>query len=955
MKKVFAPALSLFFLQLTLLCAPIGLHAQVDPSIQWKEIETKEAYWLFDARQQEVAEYYIRQFQRAKDKVFPLFKEPPRKMTIVLVDNTDLANGSARVTPHPVISLFTVQPYAYSSIGEFRDYVHELLVHEYTHILNMEPVHGWMSPVYWVFGSVAHPNMILPRWYTEGLAVYTESLISGDGGRLSSQYLQGLARALSLEKRWDEFPLSDLNDFHPDWLGGARAYLFGGILWESIAREKGDGILYDFNQSYSRRVPFFLDGVIQSYLGVSYEEQLNKAYRYWEERSLEQIKLLSSAPQLTGEWVLGEKEATFTHPKISSDGLWMAHYKRDWRGAGHIELTLRHPKRGFRAYKAKTVIEGTSGRSLAWHPASTGFVYEKLGSWKTFNRFFDLYYYDLRTQKSQRLTRGGRAHTPCFSPLGKKLYFISNSNKGKILMEMDWLTQKSRPLYQSAVGDDIRFLSCGEDNQIYFVEQQKDQSPQLIRWNLEDKEKDQLLADWPVNFIRNTHLGLLFSSHRSGVENLYLLKPNKGVSPQGITNTLTRVLEGEIDPLDDGLYYSQITADGPKLFYLKGAQWESLPDTPPQVEPIVSFEKKKEPEVNPAEQIKAEAKDFSPWRYLYPNHWIPFLFVVDQGMIFQAITSAGDPLGINTLSLVGQWDTLTERAGASVTYLNRSTPLTMGVALSDTYNYFYPTDTTLNFTNASAIFSYRWPFLDNFQSTFRWNFSQLAFGPDLFIRQGPQLQISYSDIEQYAQGVSPHEGWRFQLGHREFLTDLSNEAYGETYAHLGTYWSSFTPRKHNFYLGFNGVYHPRLRNRFFAPSTLAGPFFNPQIINTTFLQRGYPTGVFLAANGMVNINAEYHFPLFNIFRGWTGPPVFLRNITGNIIFDATTLDGLYSDSVLDIDRRADMGRWFTGYGLELETNVNMGFHVPVAFTLGLYYGQDQQSFGGFTTFFNVRL
>src|SRR5690606_12178636 len=123
------------------------------------------------------------------------------------------------------------------------------------------------------------------------------------------------------------------------------------------------------------------------------------------------------------------------------------------------------------------------------------------------------------------------------------------------------------------------------------------------------------------------------------------------------TNTKTRVTQGDIDPLVDELYYSQFTADGPKVFVLKGAQWESFPDVPPQVSPIVDYRQKitstdqsnldkaenatqsdsspevstnsEEPEDNP--NPKHEVSSFSPWRYLYPNHWIPFLFFVDRG------------------------------------------------------------------------------------------------------------------------------------------------------------------------------------------------------------------------------------------------------------------------------------------------------------------------------------
>lgn len=940
--------------KLTLLCTPLGLQAQVDPNIEWKEIETDSAYWIFDAKHQELAKHYVLQFEQAKQQVFPLFKEEPRKPTMVLLDNTDLANGSARVTPHPFVTLRMVKPSAHSSIGEFKNPVSELLVHEYTHILNMEPVHGWMSPAYWIFGSVAHPNMILPRWYTEGLAVYTESLISKDGGRLNSQYLQGLARALTLEDQWKKYPLSDLNDAHPDWLGSSRAYLFGGILWDSIARENGNETIYKFNQSYSRRIPYLLDGVIESHIGTDYEEQLARAYSYWQIRAGKQIEKISSKAQLDGVMI---KHGSGSHyaPSISPDGLWMAFISSNLEGQGHISLTLRHPKNGFQGYKSKTILEKTQTQSINWHPAATGFVYEKIANYKRYYRYFDLYFYDLQSKKSHRITEGARAHHSCFSPTGDFIYFLENTAASKQVVSMNWQSKKRKVLYQAKAGDDLRYLNCPDSKSLLFIEHYAGQKPHIARYKIDSATKTIAFDKYPAKFLKLSRRGALLTSDVSGVENLYLLNKKNITQPQAITNTFTRVMQGELDPLDDSLYFSQLTASGPKIFHLKGAQWESLPDTPPQVDPILNFAKDKTNDTDKITQtsIKKETlktSNFSPWRYLYPNHWIPFLYLIDGGTLYQAMTSAGDPLGINNISLVGQWDTLTKKAGGSASYLNNSLPVSLGVGVSDFYSYFHAFRRSLHFTSASALMSYNFEFLDYTRMTFKWNYSAL----ESFKRQGPQIEFAYRKTKQNNNDISTSSGWKFQLGHKNYLADFGNVSYGETYAHLGTFWSSFTPKRHVFYLGINGNYAPRLNNVFFATSTLAGPFLNPQLTNTTFLQRGYPTGVFVGRN-IVNTNAEYRFPIFNLYSGWTSPPVFLKNLQGAFVFDATSLDGNYSSRLAQSARLAEFGRWFTGYGLELESKINMGFHVPVSLTLGLYYGEEQESYGGFTTFFNIRL
>ena len=1027
--------LILVFMHLFLMGVPQKLQAQVDPKIQWREIETQDAYWVFDAKHYDLALHYIREFERAKAKVLPLFKEKSRKMTILLVDNSDSANGSAQISPHPVIVLLLVNPSYHSSIGEFKDFIHTLLVHEYTHILNMEPTHGLMSILYWIFGSVAHPNMTLPRWYTEGLAVYTESLLSENGGRLNSQYLEGLARSLTLENKWGDYPISELNDSHPDWLGASRAYLFGGILWDSIVREKGIDIIHKMNQKHSRRLPYLLNKTLKEQMGRGYHGQLKKAYAFWQQRAQKQIdRIQQQSPPMPNQLVDWGK-GRHSLPTISPDGSWMLSFNNDDIGSNHIYLHPRHPKRGFLLNEARTVVSDTQTQSLNWHPQTTGFVYEKSQPYKLYYHFYDLYFYDLKSKKSIRLTQGARAHQSCFAPNGDTLYFLQNQTSSKNLVAMDWKTKTQKVLYQSPIGDDLRNLCCLDDHSVLFVEKQASSEPHMIQWDTKKNKKESFFDQIPVGFVKITKRGIVFSSNNSGVENLYLLNPeNKKF--RAITNSLTRVVHGDIDPLDENLYFTQLTSQGLKTFHLQKEQWENLPSQPPKVDPIVDYLSMKTPKLvsnntknsgnssdtknthsiaenakksgntnkNPGDTKNAgnnkntenssqtrnpdniaentknsgntnkntddtkntgnvenqkttkkwKSKKFSSWRYLYPNYWIPFIYFIDGGSLFQAITSAGDPLGIHQFSLTGQWDTLTKKPGASIFYLNRSSPINVGLGLSDFYTFFYSTRSNLHISRANLMASYPLKFLDNTRVSLHWNYSVLDFQSYHFSRQGPQIDLSYGNVKQRANDISPSTGWRFQLGHKNFLSDLGNTIYEETYAHIGSFWSSFTPDRHNFYLGLNSSYAPQLRNVFFATNTLSGPFFNPTLINRAFLQRGYPTGLFVARN-IVNTNVEYHFPLISFYRGTLMPPLFLKNLKGAFVFDATTLDGRYSDKRSILPQTASMGRWFTGYGLELESSITMGFHVPVTFTLGLYYGHQRESFGGFNTFFNIRL
>ena len=327
----------------------------------------------------------------------------------------------------------------------------------------------------------------------------------------------------------------------------------------------------------------------------------------------------------------------------------------------------------------------------------------------------------------------------------------------------------------------------------------------------------------------------MFLQKKSGVENLYIIN-QKTKKFKAITNSFTRVVDGDIDPVDESLYFSQLTSQGLKLFYLEKNQWEKTSPSLPQVEPIINnslseisdyalddnYETEDESEKDPK---NFTSDKFSPWRYLYPNHWMPFIYFVDGGSLYQAITSAGDPLGIHNFSLIGQWDTLTKKPGASISYLNNSWPVSLGLGLSDFYNFFYSTRSNLHISNARVLMSYPLGFLNYTKLLFSWNYSVLGFQNMNFSRQGPQVELSYNNLKRKNHDISYSSGWRFQLGHKNYLPDLSNTIYSETYGHIGSFWSSLTPDRHVFYLGLNGSFAPKLNNGFFAANHSCGSFF----------------------------------------------------------------------------------------------------------------------------------
>jgi hypothetical protein len=105
-----------------------------------------------------------------------------RKTQVVLVDDTDGANGFAHVLPRNQVTLFATAPTPSSVLADHDDWLYGLVAHEYTHILHLDTDRRAAQAVQRdLVGKTWAPNQVMPRWVIEGLATYEESKRSSGG------------------------------------------------------------------------------------------------------------------------------------------------------------------------------------------------------------------------------------------------------------------------------------------------------------------------------------------------------------------------------------------------------------------------------------------------------------------------------------------------------------------------------------------------------------------------------------------------------------------------------------------------------------------------------------------------------------------------------------------------------------------------------------------------------
>ena len=193
---------------------------------------------------------------------------PPRLTHVVLVDQTEIANGWATPVPYDTVMVSAVWPAGSDFIGNTDDWLRLAFTHEFTHIVHLDRSAGWATLVRRVFGRVpiAFPNLFLPTWQIEGLATYEEGAITG-GGRLHAGDFSAIVTEAARAQRLE--PLDRVNGGLTDWPGPFAPYAYGVGFHQYLADRFGADRLAALADRTAGRVPFTASRAFRHVYGES--------------------------------------------------------------------------------------------------------------------------------------------------------------------------------------------------------------------------------------------------------------------------------------------------------------------------------------------------------------------------------------------------------------------------------------------------------------------------------------------------------------------------------------------------------------------------------------------------------------------------------------------------------------------------------------------------------------
>jgi hypothetical protein len=366
-----------------------------DPSRHYSSIETNHFRITFTKPLEPFARRVATHAETAYAQLSAELHPPRGRIDVLISDDVDYSNGSAIPYPTNRIVIYATPPVNDFGLRYTTDWSRMVVTHELTHIFHLDRSRGLWRLGQYVFGRspFLFPNTYQPSWMIEGLAVYEESRLAGEG-RIAGPEHNLIVRSAAAERHFPSIGQASLA--FPAFPGGSAAYVYGSLFMDYLARTRGDSSIRKYVEASSiNPIPYFIDVPARSAFGESF----GKAWAEWDS-------------------LLTQTNPGLTPPSRGWRDLSTLQYSADyprWQGARTITFTGTTGKEAYQAWALSLDGRRTSlGRRNGASPtvmlpdSSTAYVQFEYTS--PYQYRSDLYVE--RGGDARRVTDGERLFTP---------------------------------------------------------------------------------------------------------------------------------------------------------------------------------------------------------------------------------------------------------------------------------------------------------------------------------------------------------------------------------------------------------------------------------------------------------------------------------------------------------------------------------------------------------------
>jgi len=945
-----------------------------DPYLEWYTIKTPHFRVHYHGGLEDIAQLTASSAEAVHARLMPQLGWSPKQVTeIAVTDDTDSANGSAATLPYNMVRLFATAPDDMSPLGDYDNWINELVTHEYTHILQIDNTSGLPAFGNAIVGKTYAPNQAQPRWILEGLAVVMETAHTS-GGRLRSSQFDMYLRADVLDQRLAR--LDQISNPARRWPGGNLWYLYGanfiGWIVDTYGPDTYAAVAADYGASI---VPWGINRAIRRVTGRTYEQLYDGWQAHLERKYSAQKQAVLARGRREGRRLTARGYSAVT-PVFMPDcgqgkGPRLVYARDDGHSTpGIYALDLADPDADAHAQ----LIARSGGHGLSVD-RDCALYFDNSAPSRRLYYFNDLIRQPPNTRSPagternrQRLSVGARASAPDISPDGRWLSYVTNRAGTSTLriahLNAEYELEEERALVPSARYEQAytpRFSPDGKQLAYSAWTRGGYRDVRIVDVHsgaFYEVTHDRALDQQPV--WAPDGKTLYFVSDRTGIANVYAYDLATRKLAQ-VTNVLTGAYMPTISSDGQRMVYVGYGSHGFDLYDLTLDPNRYLPAPDPQNDRLPAFE----PDISHAWPVES----YNPLPSLRPRAWTVTYGPGAFGNTLTITTQGSDAIGRHAFDSTLTIPTSENGAiGGSANYAYNRLPFSFrtgvfrSAAPRNDYRYGeQPPLTTEYFTGISTGISYWVPgefdsqsvalsyTLANFSRELPVGsrgdpYSLVPYTPDRGYLGILRLGYSYSNVQGSAYGISAEKGFSIGLGLDEAAHALGSESTltaigGAATAYQLMPWGGH----HVLALGLSGGTSLGSYARRGLYST--GGFVDESLYDSyrsvirqsSFVLRGYSPGQFIGSAYNL-LNVEYRFPLLYADRGLSTLPIFLRTLSGAVFFD-------YGGAYFQIDPKKPLDQLHASVGAELWLDAVTAYFMHSNLRLGIARGLDQAAPG----------
>lgn len=564
--------------------APLG---QSPPGIKWKQIQTNKFRIIFPEEITADAQRIANALDNAYHDVASSLKSYPRKIPIVMqnqtVDNNAFVSSEGRRA-----EFFSTPPQNPNNMG-LNNWYDELSLHEYRHVVQMDQTRtGWGKYIFYLFGNSGTSVMqglTNPWWFWEGDAVGCETAMGyGGRGRIPSFDLTFRTQVLSrgafpyLKSACGSLKNAIPNHYLLGYLMTTYAKNhYGADVWSRILSRtyKKPPVPFSFSQSIKKVTGLNVQGL--------YNEMTKELKTLWGKQA-------DSIKETPAVYVHTPKEKVFTNYKFPQylpdgsivaeksgleTGSFLAYKSSIVDQSQFVRLTKEGKEEKIRISGVldDNAVLSSHNDKVVW----TEYTYDPRWGARNYTVIKVL---DVKSKKVRQLTRRSRYHAPAFSPDGKMVATVETTTGNKFfLVLLDAETGQLIRKFDNPSNQQFLQPHFTADGKNILLIYQVPGYKSIVKVNIESGTTTTILNPLPENLsapvdYRNF---ILYNSPQTGIDNVFAVDTLTGNVHQ-VTNRKYGAFNPCPSPDGKKICFQDFTADGFRI-----AEMPANPDEWPLV------------------------------------------------------------------------------------------------------------------------------------------------------------------------------------------------------------------------------------------------------------------------------------------------------------------------------------------------------------------------------------